>query len=169
MPAVCIDGMNVLEVHDAAREAVARARRGGGPTFIEAKCYRYRAHGGAGDDSRTGYREIAEREAWEERCPIRTYADFLADEGLIDEPRMNAMREDALAEMLDALAFAAASPNPTEADLYQHVYCRLSAAAKGDGDPMPWMKGSKFPLSYTTRRIPRPGAFSLFHGRFWKR
>jgi pyruvate dehydrogenase E1 component alpha subunit len=122
MPAVCIDGMNVLEVYEATRKAVARARRGRGPTFIEARCYRFRAHGGAGDDSRSGYREIAEREAWEARCPIVTYLEFLSEQGLIDTASVNSMREEALAETLAALEFAAASPNPTEADLYSHVY-----------------------------------------------
>ena len=56
MPAVAVDGVNVLAVHDAVSAAVERARAGGGPTFIEAPVYRFRAHGGSGDDSRTGYR-----------------------------------------------------------------------------------------------------------------
>ena len=65
MTAVTVDGTNVLAVFEATQEAVRRARAGGGPTFIEASLYRFRAHGGAGDDSKTGYRDVAEREAWE--------------------------------------------------------------------------------------------------------
>src|SRR5687768_16951768 len=64
VPAVEVDGANVLAVHAAAAAAVTRARSGGGPSFIEARVYRFRAHGGAGDDSRTGYRDEAEPAAW---------------------------------------------------------------------------------------------------------
>ncbi len=122
IPSVLVDGMNVLEVFEAAREAVERARSGGGPTFIEARCYRFRAHGGAGDDSRTGYRDVAEAEAWQRFCPIKMYFDFLSDEGLIDRQRADQMRDEIIAEVLEAFDYAAASPNPVEADLYVHVY-----------------------------------------------
>ena len=71
--AVVADGTNVLAVHDAVKAAVARARTGEGPTFIEAPVYRFRAHGGAGDDSQTGYRDEAERLAWESFCPVTMY------------------------------------------------------------------------------------------------
>ena len=122
MPSVLIDGMNVLEVHEAVLEAVNRARRGDGPTFIEARLYRYRGHGGAGDDSKTGYRDVAEAEAWQQFCPIKTYFEFLAGEGLLDSQRANSMRAEIMAETLEAFSYAAASPDPTEADLYTHVY-----------------------------------------------
>src|SRR5204863_2188493 len=55
MPAVSVDGVNVLAVHEAVRTAAERARTGGGPMFIEVAVYRFRAHGGAGDDSKAGY------------------------------------------------------------------------------------------------------------------
>lgn len=117
-----VDGTNVLAVYEAVKDAVARARAGGGPTFIEAPVYRFRAHGGAGDDSKTGYRDVAEREAWEPYCPIKTYRAFLASAGLIDDRANNRMREEILAEMLAALKHAENAPNPVEADLYRNVY-----------------------------------------------
>jgi pyruvate dehydrogenase E1 component alpha subunit len=122
MPGVHVDGTNVLAVYEAAKEAVTRARAGGGPTFIEAPVYRSRAHGGAGDDSKTGYRDVAEREAWERYCPIKTYHDFLERAGLIDAQARERMARDILEETRSAFDYAIASPNPVEADLYRNVY-----------------------------------------------
>lgn len=122
MHSVLVDGTNVLAVYEAAKDAVQRARTGSGPTFIEAPVYRFRAHGGAGDDSKTGYRDIAEREAWEPYCPIKIYHEFLQDAGLMDPQARQGMEREILDEMLAALDHAANSPNPVEADLYRNVY-----------------------------------------------
>jgi TPP-dependent pyruvate/acetoin dehydrogenase alpha subunit len=117
-----VDGTNVLAVYEAAKEAVARARGGGGATFIEAPVYRFRAHGGAGDDSKTGYRDIAEREAWEPYCPIATYHKFLEDAGLVDANARARMEREILDETRAAFDHAMNSANPVEADLYRNVY-----------------------------------------------
>lgn len=122
MPAVRIDGMNVLEVAAATRTAVQRARAGGGPTFIEAVVYRFRAHGGAGDDSKSGYRLEAERQAWESVCPIAIFDEYLRAAGVLDASAVDSMEREIAAEIADAFEFALASPNPVEADLYRHVY-----------------------------------------------
>jgi pyruvate dehydrogenase E1 component alpha subunit len=120
--AASVDGMNVLEVRDATRTAVARARAGDGPTFIEARLYRYRAHGGAGDDSRTGYRDEEERRAWESFCPVTMFGDFLSRSAHLTAAAGKEM-EDALAtEIAEAFEFALASPNPIESDLSRYVY-----------------------------------------------
>jgi len=122
MPAVLVDGTNVLAVYEAAKEAVRRAREGGGPTFIEAPLYRFRAHGGAGDDSKTGYRDVAEREAWERICPISTFHEFLERAGLLNAQARKQMEREILDETLAAFTHAMNSPNPVEADLYRNVY-----------------------------------------------
>lgn len=122
MPAVRIDGTNVLDVYEAARQAVTRARAGGGPTFIEARVYRFRAHGGAGDDSKTGYRDPAEREAWEKLCPVEGFYGLLKGAGLVDEAARRAMAQAIERETLEAFEHALASADPTEEDLYKHVY-----------------------------------------------
>lgn len=119
---VQVDGTNVLAVYEAAREAVKRARENGGPTFIEAPVYRFRAHGGAGDDSQTGYRDPVEREAWERACPVETFYQFLAEAGLINVARREQMRMEITREVIEAFNHALASPNPEEKDLYTHVY-----------------------------------------------
>lgn len=122
MPSVEADGMNVLAVHQAVATAVARARQGDGPSFIEVPVYRFRAHGGAGDDSHTGYRDVAEREAWEPFCPVALLGTHLRNTGILDDAAIARMENEIAAEITDAFAFALASPNPTEADLYRHGY-----------------------------------------------
>lgn len=122
MRALRVDGMNVLEVYEAAKEAAARASRGEGPSFIEARVYRFRAHGGAGDDSKTGYRAIAEREAWEKACPVEGFYALLKSRGLLADPGRKAMQEKIIQETLQAFEHALSSAEPTEEDLYRHVY-----------------------------------------------
>jgi len=122
LPSVQLDGMNVLEVYEAARDAVRRARTGGGPTFIEAKCYRFRAHGGSGDDTRTGYRDAEERTAWDALDPVELCYRYLSDAALLSPSEREHMRAEVMDEVTEAFDFAIASPNPVEADLYRHVY-----------------------------------------------
>ncbi len=122
MPSTRVDGMNVLAVYEASRDAAARARSGGGPSFIEAPCYRYRAHGGSGDDTATGYRDMDERMAWDALDPIAVYSRYLSDIGSLTDVQRDAMRAEVMEEIGDAFAYAIASPNPVEADLYRHVY-----------------------------------------------
>jgi TPP-dependent pyruvate/acetoin dehydrogenase alpha subunit len=114
--------MNVLAVYEAMREAVTRARDGGGPTFLEAVCYRFRAHGGSGDDTRTGYRGADERTAWDAVDPLALHFQYLTGAGLLTAADRDEMRDEIMAEVVDAFEFAIASPNPVEADLYRHVY-----------------------------------------------
>jgi pyruvate dehydrogenase E1 component alpha subunit len=114
--------MNVLAAFEATRDAVQRARSGGGPTFIEAVCYRYRAHGGAGDDTKSGYRDQDERSAWDVLDPVALHFEYLAGTGMLSQAARDVMRDEIMTEVLDAFEFAAASPNPVEADLHRHVY-----------------------------------------------
>ena len=122
IPSVRVDGMNVLDVLDASTAAIERARGGGGPTFIEAPVYRFRAHGGAGDDSRTGYRAEDERDAWEPHDPVRMFGEYLNGRALLDAATLDAMERDIALEVADAFEHALASGNPTEADLHRFVY-----------------------------------------------
>jgi len=122
LPAVSVDGVNVLAVHDAVREAVARARSGEGPTFVEVAVYRFRAHGGAGDDSKTGYRAEAERVAWEAVDPLPLFHEYLTRSSRLSAEAVQRMEREIATEIADAFELALSSPNPTEEDLYRHVY-----------------------------------------------
>jgi pyruvate dehydrogenase E1 component alpha subunit len=124
LPSIQVDGMNVLAVYEAMREAVTRARDGGGPTFLEAVCYRFRGHGGSGDDTRTGYRGMEERTAWDAVDPVTLHFQYLSGAGLLTTAARDQMSDEIMAEVIDAFAFAIASPNPVEADLYRHVYAK---------------------------------------------
>jgi acetoin:2,6-dichlorophenolindophenol oxidoreductase subunit alpha len=122
MPAVSVDGVNILAVHDAVRTAVERAKAGNGPTFVEVAVYRFRAHGGAGDDSRTGYRAEAERIAWEAVDPLPLFGEYLTRSATLDAAAVRTMEDEISGEIADAFTLALASPDPTEEDLLRHVY-----------------------------------------------
>jgi len=117
-----VDGADVLAVYETAQRAVDRARDGNGPSFIEAPVYRFRAHGGAGDDSATGYRAVGERELWERVCPVETMRRALTAAVLLDEAGIAGMEREIAREIAEAFDFALTSPVPTEEDLYRYVY-----------------------------------------------
>ena len=122
LKSVKVDGTNVLEVYEASRNMVEYARSGKGPAFIESVAYRWRGHGGAGDDSHTGYRDPTEVEHWQQFDPVKSYYDFLEQKNLLDGETRLAISKEIEAEVQEAFDFAINSPNPIEDDLYTHVY-----------------------------------------------
>ena len=122
MPAVSVDGVNVVAVHEAVGAAVGRARAGDGPTFVEVTVYRFRAHGGAGDDSKTGYRAEAERVTWEAVDPLVLFGEYLMRSSRLNPTAVQVMEREIASEIADAFELALNSPDPTEQDLYRHVY-----------------------------------------------
>lgn len=118
-----VDGNAVIEVYEAAKTAVSRARSGQGPSFIECKTYRMRGHAGSGSDANLGYRTAAEIEQWEARCPVATFRSHLLAEGLASEQILNDMEMAIEAEIDEAFAFAQASPLPSGEDLALHLFC----------------------------------------------
>jgi 2-oxoisovalerate dehydrogenase E1 component len=120
LPGVDVDGNDVLAVHEAAGEAVRRARSGGGATLLECRTYRTRPHAeGMGDFN---YRTREEVEAWKTRCPIRRLRDVLLKQGVAGENDLNALETEvaALVEAAHRAAEAAPWPDPTTAA--RHVY-----------------------------------------------
>ena len=122
--ATLVDGTNVLHVYDAAKTAVERARRGEGPQFIEAKVYRWRAHGGSGDDLHLGYRSEGEGKEWHQFDPIQTFQKFLAEKNLLTPQATEEMENKISAEITASFEFARNSPVPEEKDLYTYVYSK---------------------------------------------
>ena len=98
-PGVTVDGNDVLAVYRQAREAVDRARRGEGPTFIEAKTYRLVPHTSDDDDRR--YRPREEVEEWSKKDPIRRFQAYLEEHGLLDAKTRDQLAKKA-AEEVDA-------------------------------------------------------------------
>jgi pyruvate dehydrogenase E1 component alpha subunit len=117
-----VDGTDVAAVNAAMRAAVAKARAGQGSSFIEARTYRYRGHGGAGDDSKTGYRDPAEVTAWQEWDPLERCVPVLERAGLMSAGTLNAMKSDIEREIAAAFDHALASPEPGPEELALHVY-----------------------------------------------
>ena len=120
LPSVIVDGNDVLAVYEAAGEAVARARSGGGPTLIEAKTYRTRAHAEGMRDA--GYRSQEEVDAWKARDPLTTYKQRLLAEGLAPQEDFDEIEADMQALIADAAQFAEKSPWPEPATVSDHVY-----------------------------------------------
>jgi acetoin:2,6-dichlorophenolindophenol oxidoreductase subunit alpha len=122
LPSVQVDGTNVLDIYEATKEAVDRARKGDGPTFIEAPVYRWRGHGGAGDDSISGYRDPNEVRQWEKYCPINKYKELLEEMKIYNDAEQKKEEHEILNEISEAFDHAISSANPEESDLLTHIY-----------------------------------------------
>lgn len=105
VPSAHVNGMNVLAVHDAARQAVEQVRTQGTPFFLELHTYRFRAHSMFDAEL---YRDKAEVERWKTHGPIHTFTDRLKAAGMLDEPEFQRLDARALAEVDAAVAFAEA-------------------------------------------------------------
>lgn len=117
-----VDGTNVVDVFQAARRAISGSREGKGPFFIEAPLYRWRAHGGAGDDLHLKYRDREEGNEWHKFCPVEGFGDYLKRKKLLNDSDRTEMESRILSEIKEAFEFAISSPEPTESDLYTFVY-----------------------------------------------
>lgn len=120
MPGVVVNGLDVLEVYAAFREAVARARRGGGSTLIESKNVRLTPHS-SDDDDRT-YRSREDLEQARQKDCIRITRQYLYDAGLLDDARHQALEDRIRQEIDDANEWAEQQPYPSVESLTRHVY-----------------------------------------------
>jgi TPP-dependent pyruvate/acetoin dehydrogenase alpha subunit len=110
IPGIVVDGNDIFAVHQAANQAVDRARSGGGPTLIECKTYRWRAH-----TERKGQpdpRDNAEVEAWLRKDPIALLERRLREQGELDDAELQTIERNVKAALEAAVAFAEASPFP---------------------------------------------------------
>lgn len=126
IPSKRLDGNDVLVVHDAAAEAVRRARFGQGPSFLEFVTHRWRGHVGPNYDLDVGIRDEGEVESWMARCPIRNLEAKLAAQG-VPASRFEAIWEEAKQEVEDAVVFARASPSPAPESVHDHVFVERRA------------------------------------------
>lgn len=122
---VRVDGMDPIAVYLATREAVAKARRGDGPTLIEAMTYRYGPHATA-DDARL-YRPAAEEEEWRQRDPIRRLEKFLESRGEWDETAGEKVAMETADLVEAAIAEIEARPLPGRDDTVRHAFSRIPA------------------------------------------
>jgi len=126
IPGQVVDGMDALVVRAAVARAVERARRGEGPTLIEAKTYRYFGH--SHSDPRA-YRTREEEAEWKERDAIGRLRDDLVAVNLLSEVEYDQMDEAVQAKLDAAMAYSNASPEPDPAETYTDVYAPLKTTA----------------------------------------
>jgi 2-oxoisovalerate dehydrogenase E1 component alpha subunit len=138
MPGVTVDGGDVLACYAAAKEAHERARRGEGPTLIEAKVVRLTSH--SSDDDQRRYRDPSEVEALTERDPIPMFANELRATGILTDEREEALRAEVKAEVNEASKLAEARPEPTPGDAHERVYADPIPGG-GTATPLPPIGG----------------------------
>ena len=120
IPSLRVDGNDVLAVMAATRVALDRARRGGGPTFIEAVSYRMGPHTTADDPTR--YRDANELEDWAARDPITRIAALLERKGLLTEELQQQVKDKADAVAREMRAGCTTMPDPEPLDVFKNVY-----------------------------------------------
>ncbi len=119
IPNARVDGMNIMTVFDAAKEAIDNVRKGNGPFLLEIVTYRFRGHS-MGDPER--YRKQEEVKKWEEKDPIGIYRGCLVESKTASAKALDEIEGHALQDMLKAVEFAEASPEPALETLFDDVY-----------------------------------------------
>ncbi|HEX2766954.1 MAG TPA: thiamine pyrophosphate-dependent dehydrogenase E1 component subunit alpha [Candidatus Limnocylindria bacterium] len=132
MPGVVVDGADVLGCYAAAKEAHDRARRGEGPTLIEARVVRLTSH--SSDDDQRRYRDPAEVGRLKELDPIPQFANELRAAGVLTDEIDERIRAEVKAEVNEATRRAEARPDPVTDDAHERVY---ADPVPGGGTPVP--------------------------------
>jgi pyruvate dehydrogenase E1 component alpha subunit len=121
IPGVIVDGMDVVAVYEAASEAVGRARRGEGPSLIEAKTYRFYNHHGV-QNLGLAYRADDEVEQWKLRDPIFTFEGRMIESGSVSREQLDDVWAGLRDDIESAIEFAESSPLPEPDQLLADVY-----------------------------------------------
>jgi TPP-dependent pyruvate/acetoin dehydrogenase alpha subunit len=125
IPGVVVDGQDLRAVYRAAGETVSRARRGGGPTLLECKTYRYMGH------SRfepSNYRTKEEVEVWKQRDPIALFRGVLLGESGVSEEEVLSVNAEVDAMMEEAVRYAEGSPDPAPDDWKRYIFAGKESA-----------------------------------------
>jgi 2-oxoisovalerate dehydrogenase E1 component alpha subunit len=120
MPGVMYDGNDLLLSYNVAREAVLRARRGEGPTLLEAKTYRPTPH--SSDDDDRSYRSREEVEMWKKRDPISCYEKVLREKGVLTDTLAERILNRVMGQVDDATEYAQRAPYPRAEDALHPVF-----------------------------------------------
>ncbi len=145
VPSVRVDGNDLLAMIKVLRDATARARSGGGPTFIEALTYRIGAHSTSDDPTR--YRSDAEVESWKKKDPQDRLRRHLVAMGYLDDAADSALEEELTREVNEAVTRVENLPPPERASLFDDVYAT-----------MPWHLQQQRELLEKTPKAPSHGA-----------
>ena len=124
MPSVAVNGLDVFAMYEAVREAVERARRGDGPTFIEAQTYRYYGHF-EGDSIQ--YRDRDEEARFREQDCLTHFRNVVTEQGLLSGAELDTIDAEAKEVIAGAVAFAENSPLPATTETLTDVYVDFPA------------------------------------------
>jgi len=119
IPGVQVDGQDAVAVYEAAKEAVDRARRGEGPSLIEALCYRYRGHF---EGDAEGYLKEGEKASWKEKDPITILGNQLKEQGWLTDSDAEAIQAEMTSLVGEAETFARESAYPAPEEALEHVF-----------------------------------------------
>jgi pyruvate dehydrogenase E1 component alpha subunit len=119
MPSFPVNGMRCEDVHMAMSDAVSRARRGDGPTFLEMRTYRYKGHS-MSDPAK--YRSKDEVEEYKSKDPIEEIHKLLIDKKILSEAELEAINQRIKDVVEDSVRFAEESPYPEASELFTDVY-----------------------------------------------
>src|SRR5438093_1140995 len=120
MAAELVNGMDVLAVYESTRRAADRARKGGRPTLLEVRTYRFMGHS-MSDPLHGVYRTKDEVEEQKKRDPISQLTAKLKEDGALEQAGLDALDAEVRAEVEEAVKFADESPDPEPAELFTHV------------------------------------------------
>jgi pyruvate dehydrogenase E1 component alpha subunit/2-oxoisovalerate dehydrogenase E1 component alpha subunit len=141
LPGIRVDGNDVLAVYAVVKDAVERARRGDGATFIEALTYRVSAHSSSDDPTR--YRDEAVTEAWKQKDPIARFRRYLVEQGWLDDAADKKLHEELDAEVRDAIAIEEPVKPPPLRSLVEDVFAEVPAFLEeqlAELEPLPRQK-----------------------------
>src|SRR5437870_359520 len=144
-PGVKVDGNDAVVVYGAMKEAVDRARAGGGPTLLECETYRIGAHSSSDDPTR--YRDEREVELWRKRDPIERLRARLDEDRIWSDKQDEELRARVLDEVNAAIAEAERKPDPPREGLFDDVYSNL-----------PWFLREQRDELLASPPVPRPDA-----------
>ncbi len=116
------DGNDILDILNVSRAAIDRARNGEGPTLIECRTYRWLDHVGPNEDIDVGYRTRDELDSWREKCPIKSFENYLIKDQDFKESKLKDIRNLVEQNISEAFHFAKNSPFPSKTDLYEGVF-----------------------------------------------
>jgi len=119
MPGYTVDGNDVLAINEAMEKAIKRAKKGGGPTLIECKTYRWKGHWTGDPEIYRSREEVAE---WIEKCPIKRLRKHMIDEKIASAKELDAIEAKAQADVDEATQFALNSPEPDTAKVMDDVF-----------------------------------------------
>ena len=134
MPSVQIDGNDLFASYKATKQAIDRARQGGGPSFIEAVTYRLGDHTTA-DDARR-YRDADELDSWAKKDPIIRTRKYMASKGLWDEKIQEKLEEKSRTIVDEVVKAATGIEAPTSDDFFNHMYATLSPELERQRDTL---------------------------------